>query len=104
MRAIAHVRSDLTVRLEEGEQFEWDTPTGKILVSEIHISEGRTYGLRYQASVRGFAIRKDGDVGYVHRNGEILLRELPKEVLVQAIAALRNLAIDEEDLDAVEGS
>jgi hypothetical protein len=94
----------LTVRLEtEEERFEWDTPTGKILVREVHISEGRIYGLRHQASVRGNAIKTNGELGVIDRSGSIELRELPKEVLVQAIAALRNLAIEsEEDANAVE--
>lgn len=99
----AHVQKTqrFSITLEEGEQFEWETPTGRIMVNYIHFDE-HTHE-RSAVTFRGWAIRsKDGSQGSIQRSGVAGLRDVPQEVLLYAVATLRNIKM--EGKDVLEGS
>lgn len=93
MYAHHHVRRSLTVRLEDpSEMFEWETPTGRIRVQTIIFDE---HGHETSAvTFRGWAIKRDGSDGVIQRSCSVSLRDVPSEVILYALATLRNIKME----------
>lgn len=96
-----HTQNRLTIYLEEGETFPWMTPTGLISVSMIFFFE---HARENQAvKFRGWVIKKDGSRGSIQRETRTNLRNVPYDVLLYAIATVRNIKLEERK-HALEGS
>lgn len=68
------------VRLNEDEQYRYETPTGPIMVDHLILhGYGNDTDIE-QATVHGTAIKKNGDKALFNRNGTVKLTALPLDI------------------------
>lgn len=77
------------IRLDALEQFDWPTPTGMIRADQLifHMAQSESqeglFALPPEVAVSGRAIKADGKMGQIRRQGVIKTRSLPPEIMAQ---------------------